>query len=75
MFLYASKRLKIIGKLDLGDSAQPSRKGWPMRAMRTERLDSGNSAQLVKSGGPMRTSKIERPGYHETGRGIGYNSH
>ena len=75
MFLYVSKRAKRMGKLDLGDSAQCSRKGWPTRATRTERLDSCNSAQLVKSGGPMRTSKIERPGYHETGRGTGYNSH
>ena len=59
MLLYASKRAKTIGKLDLGDSAQPSREGWPTRATRTERLDSCNSAQLAKSGGPTRTSKIE----------------
>ena len=75
VLLYASKRAKRIGKLDLGDSAQPSRKGWPTRTTKRERLDSCNSAQLVKSSGPMRTSKIERPGYHETGRGTGYNNH
>ena len=75
MLLYASKRAKRIGKLDLCDSAEPSRKGLPTRVTRTERLDSCNSAQFVKSGGPMRTSKIERPVYHETGRGTGYNRH
>ena len=75
VLLYASKRTKRIGKLDLGDSAQPSRKGWPTRATRTERLDSCNLAQLVKLGEPMRASKIERPSYHATGRGTGYNRH
>ena len=47
VLLYASKRAKGIGKLDLGDSAQPSRKG-AKRSTRTERLDSCNSAQLMK---------------------------
>ena len=35
VLLYASKRVKRIGKLDLGNSVQPSRKGWPMKVMRT----------------------------------------
>ena len=64
VLLYASKRAKRIGQLGYGDSTQPSRKGWPTKAAKTERLDSCNSAQLVKSGGYTRTSKIERPGYH-----------